>query len=207
MPRSTTPATTTAAGTRTRAAGRITAPYGFSVGLFFGWPYYRRPYYDPFFVGRHAVLQPVLLQSLLLPSVLLPAILRARVLPGVRVPLLRVLRISLLLRQSLLRLLRQSLLRQLRQSVLSGRRWRSLHSVSFPAGGWSFRQLPRPSIREHGLHAAGGARPVSEREPRPSRHRHAAGCRCSNDRRSRQGPCRGGRCGPSRRGSYALTLG
>src|SRR6476659_6465900 len=32
-------------------AGSYYGSYGFSVGLFFGWPYYRRPYYDPFFVG------------------------------------------------------------------------------------------------------------------------------------------------------------
>ena len=31
--------------------GSYYGSYSFSVGLFFGWPYYRRPYYDPFFVG------------------------------------------------------------------------------------------------------------------------------------------------------------
>ena len=140
--------------------------YSLSVGLFFGCPYYRRPYYDPFFVGVRSVLRSVLLRPYYYRPYYYRPYYAPAYYPGYGYPYYGYYGSPYYYGNHYYGYYRQSLLRQLRQSVLSGRRWRSLHSVSFPAGGWGVRQLPRPSVREHGLHAAGGARPVSETRAR-----------------------------------------
>ena len=104
------------------------SPFSLSVGLFFGYPYYRRSYYDPFYASYNPVLRSVLLRPVLLPSVLLPA--------GVRLSRLRVsvlqlpvlqlpVRLRLRLRPRLRRVLPQSLSALYALPVPAGRRHRA----------------------------------------------------------------------------------